>query len=90
MIQIQLKNLADFKRIVEGQKTVFVKKGADGFTYYVVSEHAGIGVINVFKSEKSLKFNESFNPEEPSGINIEFLIEIEGISPFYPEGFYDG
>jgi hypothetical protein len=90
MIRIQLKNVADFERIAKGQKTVYVKKGADGFTYYVVSDHAGIGVINVFKSEKSLKFNEGFNPEEQSAINVKFLIEIEGISPFYAEGFYDG
>ena len=90
MIRIQLKNVADFKRIAKGQKTVYMKKSADGFTYYVVSEHAGIGVINVFKSEKSLKLNENFDPEEPDGINVKFLIEIEGISPFYAEGFYDG
>lgn len=79
MIGVQLKNLEDFKRLVKNQGTVFVKKTAQGFTYYVISEHAGVGVINMYKSEHPLQFNEDFNPEEDS-INVGFLVEIEDIS----------
>ena len=82
MIEIKLKNLQDFKRIVEGQKTVYFKKTPHGFTYYLLSEHAGEGIINVFASEHPLNFNEDFNPEL-DGINIRFLVEIEEISPLW-------
>ncbi|KYK33759.1 MAG: hypothetical protein HXS48_05070 [Theionarchaea archaeon] len=80
MIEMQLKNLADFKRLVRNRGTVFVKKTPDGFTYYVISEHAGVGIINVFKSEHSLKFDEDFNPEDPDSMSVGFLVEIEDIS----------
>lgn len=80
MIGIQIKNLEDFKRLVEDQKTVFVKKTPDKFTYYVVSNHSGVGVVNAFTTDRSLNFNEDFNPEKPDGIHVGFLVEIESIT----------
>lgn len=85
MIEIKLKNLTDFKRVSEGQKTVYVKKAPDKFTYYVLSDHAGVGILNVFTSEYSLKFTEDFNPEDPDRINVGFLVEIERISLYEEE-----
>lgn len=88
MIELTLKNLQDFKRIVEGQKTVHFKRTSHGFTYYLLSEHAGVGIINVFTSECPLKFNEDFNPEEPDGINVRVVVEVKGISPLW-RGFHE-
>ncbi len=81
MIGAQLKNLDDFKRVTEGQKTIF-ERDSDGFIYCVVSGQAGAGIVSMFGSEKSLTFKEGFNPES-DGISVEFLVEIEDIFPFH-------
>lgn len=86
MIEIELKNVRDFRRLVEGQKTVYFKKTSRGFTYYVVSTLGGVGVLNVFKSEHALTFNEDFNPAEPESITVASLVEVEDISQL-KEGF---
>jgi hypothetical protein len=88
MLEIQLKNREDFERVVEGQKTVYLKRTPHGFTYYVLSEYAGVGIINVFKSKDALKFTEDFEPDKSDGINVAFLVEIEHIS-LYEEGFHE-
>jgi hypothetical protein len=80
MIQVQLKNLEDFKRLVNGQSIVFVKKTPHGFTYYVILKQAEGDTLNVFKSKHSLKFNEDFSPEKSEGIYVGSLVEIECIS----------
>lgn len=82
MIEVQLKNLTDFKKLVNGQKTVFVKKNPDKFTYYVISDYTGVGIINVFESTYPLKFSEDFSPGESEGINVGSLVEIESISVY--------
>lgn len=79
MIGVQIKNLEDFKKLVEGQKTVFVKKTPDRFTYYVVSNHSGVSVINAFTTDHSLNITEDFDPEQ-DGIHVGYLVEIESIT----------
>lgn len=81
MIGVQLKNLDDFRRVAEGQKTIF-ERDSDRFTYYAVSGQAGVGIVNMFGSEKSLKFKEGFNIESDA-ISVEFLVDIEDIFPFH-------
>ena len=88
MLEIQLKNREDFARVVEGQKTIYLKRTPHGFNYYVLSEHAGVGIINVFKSKQALKFTEDFDPEKSDGICVGFLVEIEHIS-VYEEGYHE-
>ena len=80
MIQVQLKNLEDFKRLVSGQSIVFVKKTPHGFTYYVVLKEAEVNTLNIFKSKHPLKFTEDFNPEKSEDIYVGSLVEIESIS----------
>ena len=80
MIQVQLKNLEDFKRLVGGQNIVFVKKTPHGFTYYVILKQAEVNTLNVFKSKDPLKFTEDFDPERSEDIYVGSLVEIESIS----------
>ena len=81
MIEIQLKDIKDFKRLARSHKTVYFKENCKEFTYYVISEQAGVGVVNMFKSQAPLKIKENFHPEKPEEIPVEFLVEIESIAP---------
>ncbi|MGD2248640.1 MAG: hypothetical protein PVF58_09555 [Candidatus Methanofastidiosia archaeon] len=87
MIKIQFKRLKDFKRLIEGRKTVYFKQNAEKqkFMYYVISKQDGVGIINVFRSTHPLKFTDGFDPEEPDCINVGFLVEIEAISSLHKE-----
>ncbi|MBU7018600.1 MAG: hypothetical protein HXS44_13910 [Theionarchaea archaeon] len=80
MIQVQLKNLDDFKRLVGGQSIVFVKKTPHGFTYYIILKQAEVNTLNVFKSKHPLSFTEDFNLEKSEDIFVGSLVEIESIS----------
>ena len=80
MIQVQLKNLGDFKRLVNGQSIVFMKKSIDGFTYYVLLKQFEVEIINVFKSKNPLMLTENFDPDECEGICVGSLVEIVSIS----------
>ncbi len=80
MIEIKLKHLEDFKRLVRSQGTVYFEKTSNGFTYYVISEEGRVGLVHAYQSNHPLKFNERFNPEDPDGTSVGYLVEIEGIS----------
>ena len=85
MIEIRLKNLEDFKRLVRSQGTVYFKKSPHGFTYYVISEEARVGMVLAYESRQRLRFHENFDPEDPSGTSVGYLVEIEGIFPLHEE-----
>jgi len=85
MIEIKLKNLEDFKRLVRSQGTVYFKKTPHGFTYYMISEEAKVGIAFAYESSRPLKFHENFDPEDPDGTSVGFLVEIEGIFPLHEE-----
>jgi hypothetical protein len=80
MIEIKLKCFEDFRRLVRSQGTVYFKKTSSGFTYYVISEEVQVGLILAYRSNHPLKFNEKFNPEDPDGMSVGYLVEIEEIS----------
>jgi hypothetical protein len=80
MIQVELKRLLSFKQLVKNHKTVYFKRNQQGFTYYVISEQSGVGVVNVFRSKHPIKFSESLNLEEPEEVCVDFLVEVDNIS----------
>jgi hypothetical protein len=80
MIQMELKRLLSFKQLARNHRTVYFKRNHQGFTYYVISEQSGVGVVNVFRSKQPIKFSESLNLKEPEEIRIDFLVEVDNIS----------
>jgi hypothetical protein len=78
MIGMKIKNPEDFKRILQGQKTVCVKKNSDRFTYYVGSDHSGMSILNTMTTEEPLNLNEDCPPDE-DGLCVGLIVEIEEI-----------
>lgn len=81
MIEIEVTNLEDFKRIVKSQKKVYGKKIIRGLIY-VASKYIGMSMDTVVPSACLPESCENPNLSESKKIQGGSLAKIERISPY--------